>query len=274
MIQRGNPMKNKTTLTIIILMVIGVFLIAPAIISTATAEWNLQITDLAGNTSALSYDTLLSMPRTTVTADLYCYGFLLTGGDWTGIKLSDFLDQTQIDPTLGSIQFLAQDGYTITIPIEMAMRSDVIIAYEKDNAPLLETLRLVIPEANGNLWISMITSMNMSSLHPTENLSVNYVKTIVPQIQPSQQQQTQPQQTPPSKNETVIAPIVPTTNVTQPNVEQKEQVQQNSGSQDSGFPVEVNYVVAFVVVAVVAAVGLMTVRHKRVLKVALIHQSF
>jgi hypothetical protein len=73
----------------------------------------------------------------------------------------------------------------------MVIRSDVIIAYEKDHAPLLETLRLVIPEANGNLWISMITSMNMSSLHPTENLSVNYVRTIVPQIQPSQQQQTQ-----------------------------------------------------------------------------------
>lgn len=57
---------------------------------------------------------------------------------------------------------------------------------------------------------------------------------------------------------------MPTTNVTQPNVEQKEQVQQNSGSQDSGFPVEVNYVVAFVVVAVVAAVGLVTIRHKRI----------
>jgi len=157
----------------------------------ARAEWNLQITDLTGNTDTLSFNTLLSMPKTTVNADLYCYGLMVTGGDWTGIKLSDFLDQTQISPNVGSIQFLAQDGYTVTIPIDMAMRSDVIIAYEKDNTPLPETLRLVIPGANGNIWISMITSMNMSSLQPSGNLSMNFVRSIVPQIQPSQQQPTQ-----------------------------------------------------------------------------------
>jgi DMSO/TMAO reductase YedYZ molybdopterin-dependent catalytic subunit len=243
-------------------MLIGVFLIAPAITSTASAEWNLQITDLAGNTAVLSYNTLLSMPKTTITADLYCYGLLVAGGDWTGIKLSDFFDQTQIDPTLGSIQFLAQDGYTVTIPIEMAMRSDVIIAYEKDNNSLQENLRLVIPEANGNLWISMITSINMSSLHPSGKLSEDFVRTIVPQIQPSKQQQTQTQQTTPSKNETIIEPIVPTANVTQPNVEQKVTSQQNSGSQDTGFSVKVYYVVVFVVVVAITTVGLTIYRRR------------
>ena len=51
-------MKNKTALTITVLILIGAFLIASAITSTASAEWNLQITDLAGNTAVLSYNTL------------------------------------------------------------------------------------------------------------------------------------------------------------------------------------------------------------------------
>jgi DMSO/TMAO reductase YedYZ molybdopterin-dependent catalytic subunit len=228
----------------------------------ARAEWNLQITDLTGNTDTLSFNTLLSMPKTTVNADLYCYGLMVTGGDWTGIKLSDFLDQTQISPNVGSIQFLAQDGYTVTIPIDMAMRSDVIIAYEKDNTPLPETLRLVIPGANGNIWISMITSMNMSSLQPSGNLSMNFVRSIVPQIQPSQQQPTQTQQTTSPKNETAIASPAPTENDSQPNVEPKVKIQQNSGAQVSGFPDEVGYVALFVVVVATSAVGLVVYRRK------------
>jgi len=73
------------------------------------------------------------------------------------------LNQTGLDPAVASLSFAAQDGYKVNIPIADALRSDVILAYEKDGSPLTETLRLVVPYANGNMWINMVTSITMSS---------------------------------------------------------------------------------------------------------------
>ena len=38
-----------------------------------------------------------------------------------------------------------------------------MIAYEKDDKPLAEGLRLIVPGANGAAWIAMITSITMST---------------------------------------------------------------------------------------------------------------
>lgn len=102
------------------------------------------------------------MPQTTVQADLYCYGALVASGQWTGVKLSDLLNQVDADLNARSIIFTAKDGYTMTISIETAMRPDVIMAFEKDESQLIETYRLVIPLANGNMWIAMITYITLS----------------------------------------------------------------------------------------------------------------
>ncbi len=227
--------------------------------SVASAEWNLKITDLAGNTVILTYSQLLAMPKTTENADLYCYGLLVTGGEWGGVKLSDILAQTDVDPSVNSIQFLAQDGYTVTIPIGTAMQPDVIIAYEKDNIPLTETLRLVVPEANGNFWISMITSMNMTSIVANGSLSANYVRTIGPPITPSPQTQAQP--TSPPKSEPTAVPLASPSNATQLQHEQNT-TKQNASSQEQAFPVELGYGAAIIVVIAMAAVGFVVYRRK------------
>jgi len=76
--------------------------------------------------------------------------------------LPDLLNQAGIDPSVATVDFIAQDGYSVSIPINTAMRSDIIVAYDLDSAQLNEVLRLVVPEANGNIWIARITSINMS----------------------------------------------------------------------------------------------------------------
>jgi hypothetical protein len=116
-----------------------------------------------GTTTNITYDQLLAFPKTTVKAEIYCYGIPITGGIWGGVMLSELLNQTGIEPGVVSLSFVAQDGYKVNIPITDALRSDVILAYEKDGNPLTEILRLVIPYANGNMWINMVTSITMSS---------------------------------------------------------------------------------------------------------------
>ncbi len=140
-------------------------LLATAPIRPAAADDppNLRITNLSGAILNLSYAQLLEMPKTIVNADLYCNGALLTYGNWGGVLLSHLLTQAQATPEVSSIQFVATDGYGVAIPIDLAMQPQLIIAYEKDGIPLTEGLRLIVPGANGAVWISGIASITMST---------------------------------------------------------------------------------------------------------------
>jgi hypothetical protein len=159
----GTHTKNKIIAIILLLTFLSFPLItAPLASATSSIQWNLPITNLNGTTIILTYDDLLAMPKTIVSAELSCNGNFISNGDWGGIKLSDLLNQIGIDQSVATIDFTAQDGYSVNIPIKTAMRSDIIVAYEVDGAQINEILRLIVPEANGNIWISKISSIKMS----------------------------------------------------------------------------------------------------------------
>jgi DMSO/TMAO reductase YedYZ molybdopterin-dependent catalytic subunit len=107
----------------------------------------------------LTVDELAAMPKNTVPAELICPGFFTINGNWTGVRLSLVLEKAGFDPNATTVNFLAQDGYEVSLSIRDAMRDDVIIAYEKDGEPLPEKTRLVIPGTVGGQWISNITQI-------------------------------------------------------------------------------------------------------------------
>ena len=156
-------MKIKPGTRYVIIIIIGLLLttIPSSVIGESTS--NLDITNLSGTIISLSHEDLQAMPTTTVYAELYCDGSLATRGNWTGILLSDLLNQAQLTPEVSSIQFIASDGYKVTIPIQLAMEPQTIIAYQKDGQPLAEGLRLILQGANGAAWISLIKAITMSS---------------------------------------------------------------------------------------------------------------
>jgi hypothetical protein len=53
------------------------------------------------------------------------------------------------------------------------MQPQTIIAYQKDGQPLFEGLRLILMGANGAAWISLITTITMSSSGAEYPLGVN-----------------------------------------------------------------------------------------------------
>jgi len=186
-------MKKKTLRTPLLLISFGLLLSAIPTVSPAYPD-SLLIIGEVNNPINLTLEELGSMPRTTVDAALYCYEDLITSGDWTGVKLSRLLEAAQYSKNAMSVQFDASDGYTVTILLKEALRDDVIIAYEKDGQP--EKLRLVIPGANGNLWISMIDTLTLStSTDATEEYPVAPPKPVEPSPT-SQQPTTRPSTTP------------------------------------------------------------------------------
>lgn len=159
----GDEKTKKTSILILLLLIVSSAMVISTQTATAQTQWNLQITDLAGNTTNLTYEQVTAMPATTVDSGLYCYGSLVTEGSWVGVQLSYLLDQVGLDPSVTSIAFLAQDNYRVVIPIETAKQQDVILAYQKDSVPLSEVYRLVIPYTNGAVWIAQVTSITMGT---------------------------------------------------------------------------------------------------------------
>ena len=126
---------------------------------TANSETTLLVDGGVQHPINLTVSELAAMPRSTVSAELVCPGFFTIDGNWTGVKLRLVLEKAGFNPNAATVEFFAQDGYQVSIPMEAAMRNDVLVAYEKDGEPLPETTRLIIPNVIGGQWISNITQI-------------------------------------------------------------------------------------------------------------------
>jgi len=123
--------------------------------------WQLQVEGLVRNKLNLTIEVLLQMPQTSVDAAIYCLpspeirqGYFQEGGNWTGVKLRDILQQASLLPTTQKLAFCAQDGFTTDLAIDVALAETVIIAYAKDGCPLRQHLRVIVPGQWGYKWIS------------------------------------------------------------------------------------------------------------------------
>ena len=137
-------------------------------IITGDSEWSLLVDGLVNRPLNLTLSELAAMPRSTVDAELWCVTpggfpppFLVASGNWSGVRLGLMLEKAEFSQQAVIVEFYAQDGYTTNISVATAMKSNVILAYERDGEPLPETLRLVFPEAPGYMWISMITQIKL-----------------------------------------------------------------------------------------------------------------
>jgi DMSO/TMAO reductase YedYZ molybdopterin-dependent catalytic subunit len=163
------------------------------------------------NSINLSLDDIYAMPKTTVYSDLSCYGKLIQSGLWGGVSLRVLLAEAGYIELTANLRFFASDGYTTTLSLSDDTPQDVIVAYELEGSLLPETLRLVIPNANGEAWISMITSISINN--PTYPISPNpgAAQIIInqPRLQLPSTLQTSP--TPEPKVQPTPQPTVPQT---------------------------------------------------------------
>ncbi len=206
----------------IILFFLSCILLLTLIVDTPVqgTEWSLVVTDIFANKITYTYSQLVALPSITESEPLFCYGNLVTDGNWTGVSLTYLLQQLGINSSVVSVNFLAADGYTVSLPIQQATQPDVIVAYQLNGQPLSETLRLVVPNGNGNLWISMLLSITMSTAAVQTSQPGGEQGPIIPNLSPppTPTGSLQPQITPtpatnttPPPNATQLTPIPPST---------------------------------------------------------------
>ena len=129
-------------------------------------EWQLTVTGFVENPLNLSWAEIVALPQTIVNAELICVDFpdyVVMSGDWTGVKLGLLLETAGISPQALKVGFFATDGFSTDLPIETAMRGDIILAYELNGEPLDGVLRLVVPGKWGYKWIHHVGSIILFS---------------------------------------------------------------------------------------------------------------
>ena len=142
------------------------------------------------------------------------------------------------------------------------MRPDVIIAYKLNSYPLMETLRLVIPDANGNMWIAMITSISLSDGGAPDMVAATSGFIANQQNLGTQNSATDThltQQTP-TPTPDFNTPAPPSSSTPTPTNSPTSTAQQ---AKPQNLSLEIVYIAPVVVMVAIVFVGLMVIKRKR-----------
>lgn len=96
-----------------------------------TGQYRLKIDGLVDRPLDLSYADLVARPATHLTKDFQCVtGWRVPDVMWTGLRLSDLLDEAGASKAATALRIESFDGvYTESLTMEQARRPDVIVAY-------------------------------------------------------------------------------------------------------------------------------------------------
>jgi DMSO/TMAO reductase YedYZ molybdopterin-dependent catalytic subunit len=107
------------------------------------SSWHLTVDGLVDHPLALRLADLQAMPAVSAYRTLECISTEIVRGDhlignqlWKGVRLADVLAQAGVRGGASWILWEAADGYTESIPLEVALHPDSWLAYEMGGGPL------------------------------------------------------------------------------------------------------------------------------------------
>jgi DMSO/TMAO reductase YedYZ molybdopterin-dependent catalytic subunit len=112
-------------------------------------DWRLKVYGLAQE-KEFTWEQFMALPMNSFTIDFHCVTrWSKLDVPWTGVKVTDFLNEVQIDPKAKHVMAHCYGGYTTNIPFEDFARPENFFAYLQAGEPLAQDhggpLRLVIP---------------------------------------------------------------------------------------------------------------------------------
>jgi DMSO/TMAO reductase YedYZ molybdopterin-dependent catalytic subunit len=131
---------------------------------TPTDRWTLAVEGEVESPITLRWDDLLALPQVELTADFHCVtGWSVLDLTWRGVPLDAVLALAR--PTAAATHVMAhgRDGYSTNLPLEEALKDDVLLAHTLSGAPLPRAhggpARIVTPQLwawKGAKWVSRL----------------------------------------------------------------------------------------------------------------------
>ena len=134
-------------------------------------NWKFSVTGLVEPARELSYDQMLSLPRSTVCSDVHCVeGWSKLDNLWEGFSSSVLKELTTINSEALYVMVHASGGYAANLSLEDFFAPDVIFAFKYNGALLTPDhgfpLRLVVPRLyfwKSAKWVTGVEFMRSDS---------------------------------------------------------------------------------------------------------------
>ena len=113
------------------------------------SNWELKVWGLA-TAKTFTWDDLMAMPQTNFTADFHCVTtWSKLDVQWTGVKVTDLMQQIEVDPKAIHVMQHCYGDYTTNIALDDLLREENFLAHSLFGEPLPAEhggpLRLVVP---------------------------------------------------------------------------------------------------------------------------------
>ncbi len=107
----------------------------------ASETWNLRVDGMTNNALNLSYSDILAMPPMQFVRTMECIsnevgGYLISTGEFTGVRMSDVLAKAGVKAGAQVLHFTSVDGYTENMTLDKAMDPDTFLVYKLNGEPL------------------------------------------------------------------------------------------------------------------------------------------
>ena len=131
-------------------------------------KWDLEVSGLVDRELSFNLEELNALPAVEQFTTLICIsnevgGDLVSNARWRGVQLKYILEEAGIKDGVVDISFRAGDGYSESIPLERAMKDEVLVAYEMNGEPLNSKhgapARLLIPGLYGLKSVKWLTKI-------------------------------------------------------------------------------------------------------------------
>jgi DMSO/TMAO reductase YedYZ molybdopterin-dependent catalytic subunit len=112
----------------------------------------------------LRWEDLLALPQTDDVSDFHCVtGWSMLDLRWSGVRLAALLALARPRDDASHVLVHGHDGYSANLPLEEALKDDVLVAHRLQGAPLPREhggpARLVVPQLwawKGAKWLSRV----------------------------------------------------------------------------------------------------------------------
>jgi len=128
------------------------------------SRWHLRVDGAVENPLDLSWQDLLALPQAEDVSDFHCVtGWSRLDVAWKGVRLETVIALARPLPEATHVLTYGYDGYSTNLPLEEALKPDVLLVHTADGAPLPKEhggpVRIVTPELyawKGAKWVSRI----------------------------------------------------------------------------------------------------------------------
>jgi len=129
-------------------------------------SWQFVVAGLVEHEVRLTWQEFVDLPAVRVQADLHCVeGWSVVGLEWEGPRVRDLLAQARPVEETRFIFVSSADGYSTSLPLEVALREDVVIARLRNGQPIPDgeggPLQLVVPGLYAYKWARWVQMIDV-----------------------------------------------------------------------------------------------------------------